>query len=73
MMHYHQQVKRKLGHRYRLDPNMDDQEYVSALVGYNPALNKDELLNLLRQLKRRNVSESEMVSLAAEATTWIDN
>src|SRR5215211_1863898 len=30
MMHYHQQVKRKLGQRYRLDPGMDDREYVEA-------------------------------------------
>jgi hypothetical protein len=29
MMHYHQQVKRKLGQRYRLDPGMDDKEYAA--------------------------------------------
>jgi hypothetical protein len=73
MLHYHQQVKRKLGQRYRLDPGMDDQEYVNALAGYNPALNKDELLGLLKRLKRKDVSEVEMVSLAAEASKWIDN
>ena len=72
MMHYHQQIKRKLGHRYRLDPNMDDGEYVNALVGYNSSLNKDELLNLLSRLKRRDVSEAQMVHLAAEASKWID-
>ena len=73
MLHYHQQLKRKLGQRYRLDPSMDDQEYVSALAGYNQALNKDELLSLLKQLKRKDVGEVEMVSLAAEASKWIDN
>lgn len=73
MMHYHQQIKRKLGQRYRLDPNMDDKEYVDALVGYNSSLDKDELLNLLSRLKRKDVSESEMVHLAAEASKWIDN
>ena len=73
MLHYHQQVKRKLGQRYRLDPGMEDQEYANALAGYNPALNKDELLNLLKRLKRKDVSEAEMVSLAAEASKWIDN
>ena len=30
MMHYHQQIKRKLGQRYRLDPGMDDKEYVTC-------------------------------------------
>ena len=73
MMHYHQQIKRKLGQRYRLDPGMDDREYVDGLAGYNPALNKDELLNLLKRLKRKDVSETEMVQLAAEAAQWIDN
>jgi hypothetical protein len=72
MMHYHQQIKRKLGQRYRLDPGMDDKEYVAALAGYNSALNKDELLDLLKRLKRKDVSEAEMVYLAAEASKWID-
>ena len=73
MMHYHQQIKRKLGQRYRLDPNMNDREYVDALAGYNVSLNKDELLNLLSRLKREEVSEAQMVHLAAEASKWIDN
>jgi hypothetical protein len=73
MMHYHQQIKRKLGQRYRLDPGMDDREYVDALAGYNRSLDRDALLNLLNRLKRKNVSEAEMVHLAAEAAMWIDH
>ena len=73
MMNYHQQVKRKLGQRYRLDPGMDDEEYVSKLVEYNSAIDKNELLNLLKRLKRRNLSETEMVNLAGEASKWIDD
>lgn len=73
MLHYHQQVKRKLGQRYRLDPGMDDREYVNALAGYNSALNRDELLHLLSRLKRKDINEAEMVSLAAEASKWIDH
>jgi hypothetical protein len=73
MMQYHQQIKRKLGQRYRLDPGMDDKEYVDKLAGYNPSLQKDELLNLLKRLKRKDVSEAEMVHLAAEAAKWIDD
>jgi len=72
MAHYHEQIKRKLGHRYRLDPGMSDDEYVKALAGYNPSLDKDELLNLLKRLKRTNISEAEMVNLAVEASKWID-
>lgn len=72
MMQYHDQIKRKLGQRYRLDPGMEDDQYVHTLAGYNPALDKNELLNLLKRLKRREVSESEMVHLAGEAAKWID-
>jgi hypothetical protein len=72
MVHYHDQIKRKLGQRYRLDPGVDDEEYVNTLAGYNPLLDKNELLNLLKRLKRTNISESEMVHLAVEASKWID-
>ena len=72
MMHYHQQIKRKLGQRYRLDPGMDDQEYVNALAAYTPAFDKDELLSLLKRLRRKDIGETEMVNLARDASKWID-
>jgi hypothetical protein len=72
MLHYHGQIKRKLGQRYRLDPGMDDELYVHTLAGYHLTFNKDELLNLLKRLKRRNISETEMVQLAVESAKWID-
>jgi len=73
MMHYHQRIKRKLGQRYRLDPNLDDKEYVDKLASYNPSLDKDELLSLFKRLQNKNPSEAEMVHLAAEAAKWIDS
>jgi hypothetical protein len=72
MLQYHNQIKRKLGQRYRLDPGMDDEPYVNTLAGYNLALDKDELLNILKRLKRKNISETEMVQLAVDAAKWID-
>ena len=72
MMHYHDQIKRKLGHRYRLDPGMDDEQYTAKLSDYNPSIDRNELLNLLKRLKRKDVSETEMVHLAREAAKWID-
>ena len=68
---YHQWVKRHLGHRYRLDPSLPDEEYVAQLAKYNPALEKEKLLTLLQNLSRRNATESEMVKLAEEASQWI--
>jgi hypothetical protein len=73
MMYYYGQIKRKLGQRYRLDPGLDDQQYVNTLAGYNPSIDKDELLDLLKRLKRRNISETEMIQLAVESAHWIDN
>jgi len=72
MLNYHQQIKRRLGQRYRLDPGMDDEEYVRKLSDYNPVIEKAELLNLLKRLKRSDMGETEMVNLAVEASKWID-
>jgi hypothetical protein len=69
---YHQWVKRHLGHRYRLDPSLPDEEYVAQLAKYNPALEKEKLLFLLQRLNQKNISESEMVRLAEEASKWIN-
>ncbi len=69
---YHQWVKRHLGHRYRLDPSLPDEEYVAQLAKYNPALEKEKLLHLLQRLNQSNVSEAEMVKLAEEASKWIN-
>lgn len=73
MMYYHDQIKRKLGQRYRLDPGMEDEQYIHTLAGYNPALDQNTLSNLLKRLKQRDISESELVQLAGEASKWIDN
>jgi len=51
---------------------MDDKAYVDALAGYNSSLDKNELLNLLKRLSRKDISETEMVHLAREASKWID-
>lgn len=73
MLHYHQQIKRRLGQRYRLNPSLEDQEYVDVLSGYNPSIDKEALLKVLKRLKKKDIAEAEMVDLAAEASKWIDD
>ena len=68
---YHQRLKRHFGQRYRLDPSMRDEEYVEALAGYNPAIDKEKLLRLLTRLTQPNVNEAELLKLSAEAARWM--
>lgn len=67
---YHQHLKRHLGQRYRLDPTLRDPDYVARLAEYRPGLDAGALQRLLARLQRPNVSESEMIQLAAEVASW---
>ncbi len=67
---YHHRLKRQLGQRYRLDPTLRDPEYAARLAEYNPGLEAEALRGLLTRLQKPNVSENEMVQLAAEVAAW---
>jgi hypothetical protein len=71
LAHYHHQLKRSLGHRYRLSPNLPDAAFVTQLAAYNPTLDAAALLDLLSRLRQPGVSEREMVELAAATGNWI--
>ncbi len=71
LIQYHQQVKRKLGQRYRLDTALTDKDYVEALFQLNSSIDKNELLVLLNSLSKRKVSEGDLVYLASEAAKWM--
>ncbi len=71
LSHYRQQLKRALGRRYRLNPTLTDEDYLRQLAALNPNLDINALRNLLIRLNRRQVSEGEMIQLAAEASTWL--
>lgn len=71
LAHYHRQLKRHLGKRYRLDPALPDLEYTRVLYSYNPAINEQELFYLLTRLSQKNVSDGELVKLADEAAKWM--
>jgi hypothetical protein len=70
---YHQRVKRHLGMRYRIDPTMNDADYVNLLSQYNASIDRDALLNLLKRLSQKNVNEAELLKLASEAARWTNN
>jgi hypothetical protein len=66
----HDRLKRHLGHRYRLSPDLPDAEFVTQLSEYNPALDAAALRDLLRRLSQTDVGEAEMVRLVAAAARW---
>ena len=70
---YHHRLRRHLGQRYRLDPSLSDDEYVELLSQYNPSIEKETLLKLLKNLSQWDVSEAELLKLASEATRWMNN
>ncbi|MCB9136212.1 MAG: DUF4350 domain-containing protein [Anaerolineales bacterium] len=71
LRHYHSQLKRSLGRRYRLDPALRDSEFLTRLAQYDPTLKIENLRNLLARLTRKNATEAEMVQWAREAAEWI--
>ncbi|MEN8242341.1 MAG: DUF4350 domain-containing protein [Chloroflexota bacterium] len=72
LMTYHKNIKREFGRRYRLDPDLDDEEYIARLAVYNPTLDTAALRDLLSRLKQEDVNETVMVQLTAEAAEWLN-
>ncbi len=68
---YHYRLKRGLSKRYRLDPTLPDDQFVSQLAHYNSAVDSEVLLALLSRLRRAEVSEAEMVELASDVSLWL--
>ena len=71
LRYYYDNLKRQLGRRYRLSPDLPDDAYVEQLAAYDPNLDAQTLLRLLSELRRPNISESDMVRLANEASKWL--
>jgi len=71
LQQYRESLKHHLARRYRLNPSMPDDEYVTQLAKCQPDLAATDLQNLLKRLRSRHVGESEMVKLAAETAEWL--
>ncbi len=69
---YYHQVKRRLGQRYHLSPDLSDDEYLVQLATFNPNIDVDALGNLLSRLHQHRASERDLVQLAAEVADWLE-
>ncbi len=70
LQHYHDRLKRDLGQRYRLNPNLPDDEFIAQLATYQPNLDRAALGQLLQKLSQTKVSETEMVQIVREAALF---
>lgn len=73
MTQYRQWLKRDLGRRYRLDPTLNDVDYVKRLGEYRPDLDQAALLNLLGRLSKKKPTEEEMITAARETAEWLED
>jgi hypothetical protein len=68
--HYHDQLKRGLAYPYRLDPALDDADFVARLGAFRPDLDQAALSKLLGETSQKRVSEGELIRLAKEVDSW---
>ncbi len=66
LRHYEAQFGRRLSEGYGVDPRLDGAELVKTIVYREPSVDEAALRGLLGQLARREVSETELVAIAAE-------
>jgi hypothetical protein len=72
LAHYHRHLKQALAARYRIDPGLPDEEFIGTLRKYDPVEDLETLSQLLADLRRPGVSETELVRLSAEASDWLE-
>ncbi len=72
LAYHHEALKRHLGKRYRVNPQLEDDNFVLELSRYDPRLDAPALLDLLARLRQAHITENEMVHLAAETAGWIE-
>lgn len=68
--HYYHRLKRDLGKRYRIDPTLSDEEYVDLVIQARPEVDRAALLTLLKNLRKPQASEKEIIQLARQASNW---
>ena len=68
---YYRHLKRTLGKRYRLSPDLPDDQYVAQLAQYNPQLDPTALRQLLGRLRSGRGTEADLIQLAKETADYL--
>ncbi len=64
--HYRYMLRRRLGQPYGIAQTLDDEAFVSQLAAIRP-LDQQKLLRILTELRRSDLSETELLRLVAES------
>ncbi len=67
---YYYTLKRRLAARYRIDPNQSDDAYLNDIKHYDETIDIDALRALFNNLKRKNLTETELLKYARETIEW---
>ncbi|MCL5274414.1 MAG: DUF4350 domain-containing protein [Chloroflexi bacterium] len=70
LAYYRDWLKQRLGRPYRIDPGLDDGQFVGELSRADSGLDAARLLKLLVALRHGVRSRAEFVRLAREASEW---
>lgn len=72
LLRYRDWLKRRLGKPYRIDPNLNDEEFVAELAQADAGMDRERLLVLLRELSAapRRLSLAQFVRLARDASEF---
>lgn len=68
---YYRHLKRTLGKRYRLSPDLPDDQYVAQLAQYNPQIDQVALRQLLERLRSGRGNDTDLIQLAKETADWL--
>lgn len=71
LKHYHEQLRRRLSELYAVDPRLEQATFVRMVVERNPAIDGNQLGQLLTQLNQQNVTETQLVHIAAAVDQFL--
>jgi hypothetical protein len=69
--HYRARLRRRLTERYAVDPKVNDNELVKAVIYHEPSLDETELRRVLKALSNPRPNETDLVSAAMDVDAWL--
>lgn len=71
LAHYENQLRRRLSERYALDPKLEPNQLVQAVVYHDPSVDEAAFRALLNGLRRPRPSEADLVKSASDVDAFL--